>query len=151
MAGVIQYTNNYSQVFHHKGVDLSPEGHAEGRLAEYRAATVEACRLDPAVGSIQYNSIVKDGVGAEWAVVFKDEKFNITVHYDNKKKNRWTGVRTRTIGYTLSLSVIQECRPIGANPARIPRHIGVSLADEAERAQIIDHEAGVDFESPWVR
>jgi hypothetical protein len=108
------------------GVDVSPDQHAQERLQTYRLATVEACKLDPAVGSVQYGTIVGNGVGSEWTIVFKDEKVNIIVHYDDIKRPRF-GARSRKIGYTLQLSVVQECRPMMDNPSTEPRRIGVSL------------------------
>ncbi|KAF4490185.1 hypothetical protein FAGAP_11050 [Fusarium agapanthi] len=67
---VVTYTNNYSQVFHHKGVDVSLNEHAAARVQEYRVATVNACKLDPDVGSVQYGTVQ----GNHWAIVFSEEK-----------------------------------------------------------------------------
>jgi hypothetical protein len=64
-------------------VDLSPEGHAQGRTDVFRAATVEAAKLDPSVGPIQYGTIVGNGTGNQWAVVFTEQNYKITVQYDN--------------------------------------------------------------------
>ncbi|RBA19209.1 hypothetical protein FPRO05_10138 [Fusarium proliferatum] len=123
---VITYTNNYSRVFHHKGVDVSPDEHAAARVQEYRVATVEACKHDPDVGHIQYGTVTGDGVGNQWAIVFNEEKYNIIVHYDDKTKT--LGKRKRKIGYTLQLTVVQECRPMLGNAGdKPPRRIGVSL------------------------
>jgi hypothetical protein len=109
-------------------VNVSPQEHADGRLAAFRQACVNIALLDPGVGSAQYGTITGNGTGNQWAIFFKDEKFNIIVHYDNAKKNKFTGVRTRTIGYTLSVTVVQECRPMADNDgSREPRHISVSL------------------------
>ncbi|PNP80949.1 hypothetical protein FNYG_05764 [Fusarium nygamai] len=123
---VVTYTNNYSQVFHHKGVDVSPDEHAAARVQEYRVATVNACKLDPDVGSIQYGTVEGNGAGNQWAIVFSEEKYKIIVHYDEKSKK--FGVRKRKIGYTLELTVVQECRPMMGNTGdKPPRRIGVSL------------------------
>ena len=89
---------------------------------------MEAAKLDPNVGSVQYGTIVGNGVGSDWAVVFSDKDYNIAVQFDNPKKNRLTGVRTRSIGYVLSVTVIQECRPMTGNPADKPRHILTTLS-----------------------
>jgi len=143
------FTNTYSQVFHHKGtvsvliprlrqyshtnkrlwpgVNLSPQEHAQGRLAVFRQTCVNAALLDPGVGSVQYTPIIGNGTGNQWAIYFNDEKFNIVVHYDVQKRHPITKARTRTIGYTLSVTVIQECRPMADNDGRLPRHISVSL------------------------
>lgn len=93
-----------------------------------KTASVEAAKLDPSVGSVQYGTEVGNGVGSDWAMVFTDKNYNIAVQFDVAKTNRWTGVRTRNIGYTLSVTVIQECRPMTGNPAGKPRHILTSLS-----------------------
>jgi hypothetical protein len=91
-----------------------------------RAASVEAARLDPNVGSVQYGTLVGNGVGSDWAVAFFDKDYNVAVQFDDKDKR--LGKRTRKIGYTLSVTVIQECRPMTGNPADKPRHIMAPLS-----------------------
>ncbi|KAL6887281.1 hypothetical protein HDV57DRAFT_488465 [Trichoderma longibrachiatum] len=124
----IRYETPYTQNFYHKGVDLSPQEHAQGRMDALRAASVEAARLDPNVGSVQYGTLVGNGVGNDWAVVFSDKDYNVAVQFDENKKNRITGVRTRKFGYTLSVTLIQECRPMTGNPAEKPRQIMATLS-----------------------
>jgi hypothetical protein len=120
--------DSHTNKFLWSGVNVSPQEHADGKLAAFRQACVNAAPLDPSVGSAQYGTIVGNGTGNQWADYFNDEKFNIIVHYDIQKKNKWTGERTRTIGYTLSATVVQECRPMAGNTGDIePRHISVSL------------------------
>lgn len=142
----VRYETPYTQNFYHKseystyylsiriktftllGVDVSPQQHAQERMEAFRAATVEAAKLDPNVGSVQYGAIVGNGVGSDWAVVFTEKDFNIAVQFDESKKNKWTGVRTRKIGYTLSVTLIQENRPMTGNPEHKPRQIMVGLS-----------------------
>lgn len=82
----IRYETPYTQNFYHKGklhtqylvyiltylhsgVNLSPQEHAQGRMDALRTASVEAAKLDPNVGSVQYGTEVGNGVGSDWAVV----------------------------------------------------------------------------------
>jgi len=86
-------------------VDVSPQGHSQGKIEAYRVATVEAAKLEPSVGSVQYGTLVGNGVASQWVVVFNEEKFNLAVHYEDKRKDIW-GRRIREIGYTLSVNVV---------------------------------------------
>jgi hypothetical protein len=88
---------------------------------------VEVARLDPNVGSVQYGSIVGNGVGSDWAVVFSEKDYNIAVQFDRKTKD-WQGRKTRKIGYVLSMTLIQENRPMTGNPEHKPRHVMVGLS-----------------------
>ncbi|OBT44215.1 hypothetical protein VE00_05408 [Pseudogymnoascus sp. WSF 3629] len=120
MATTIRYENPYSQVFYHKSVNVSPEEHAQQKMAELRNTCVEVARMDPSVGSVQFNTVLGNAFGSQWTVQFFEENFNIQVHFDVAKKNKWTGGRTRNIGYTLSVKVIQECRPMAGNDGSLP-------------------------------
>ncbi|KAL6892335.1 hypothetical protein GGI43DRAFT_192183 [Trichoderma evansii] len=122
------YKTSYRQNYYHKGVNLSPEEHAQGRMDALRTASVEAAKLDPNVAYVQYGTLRGSGVGSDWVVDFIDKDYNVAVQFDNTEKNPVTGVRTRNFGYALSVTVIQKCRPMTVNPADKPRHIMASLS-----------------------
>jgi hypothetical protein len=68
-----------------QGVDLGPEEHAQQKINEYRAATVGAAMLEPSVGSVQYGTLMGNGVGNQWAIVFTETNFKVTVLFDKKR------------------------------------------------------------------
>lgn len=110
------------------GVNSSPQEHAQARMDALRAASVEAAKLDPNEAYVQYGTLRGSGVGSDWVVDFMDKDYSVAVQFDNTEKNTVTGVRTRNFGYTLSVTLIQKCRPMTVNPADKPRHIMASLS-----------------------
>lgn len=54
----------------------------------FRAATVEAARLDPNVASVQFGTTGgDDGMGTDWAVAFSEKDYNVDVQFDAVKKH----------------------------------------------------------------
>lgn len=108
------------------GVNLSPEEHAQGKMGSFRAALVEVARLDPHVGSVQFDKLVGNGAGSDWAVDFSEKDFNISAQFDRQKGGQT--VRTREIGYVLSVTLLQKNIPMTGSPEHPPRHFMVTLS-----------------------
>ncbi|KAJ5471354.1 hypothetical protein N7530_008711 [Penicillium desertorum] len=122
----IRFETPYSQAFYHKSVNESPQQRAQRKMDAFRAATVEAARLDPNVASIQFGTISGDGIGGDWAVTFSEKDYNVDVKFDVVRKTPFR-TQARKIGYIISVTIIQECRPMTENPGTMPRHILMSL------------------------
>ena len=69
------------------GVDVSPQEHADARLAQFRQACVDVSLLDAPVDFVRYGLLYGNRVGNIYAVIFSDEKFQLLVHCDEVCKN----------------------------------------------------------------
>lgn len=105
---------------------MSPQQRAQMKMDAFRAATVEVARLDPNVASVQFGTISGDGIGGDWAVTFSEKDYNVDVKFDVVKKTPFRK-QARKIGYIISVTIVQECRPVTENPDTTPRHILTSL------------------------
>ncbi|GHJ90089.1 hypothetical protein NliqN6_6491 [Naganishia liquefaciens] len=123
----VVYEIPFTQAYYHKGVDLSPEEHAQSRLAELRRACLNVAMLDPKVGSARFGTVVDNGVGNEWRIEFSTKDYRLDVQYDIKRKDPITRKRTRKIGYILHVTVVQQNIPNAGQASEPPRQILVSL------------------------
>ena len=124
------YETVFNQAFFNNGVNLSPQEHAEGRMAALRQSYINTAMLDPRVGAARFGLVTANGVGNEWTVNFNEKApYTIAVQFDDQKKDKWSGKRTRKIGYTLSVTVVQTNIPNVATPTMsAPPHYHLSLA-----------------------
>jgi hypothetical protein len=123
----ITYEIPFSQAFYHKGVDLSPESHAQGRMDQLRQTCINVAMLDPLVGAAQFGLVMGNGAGNAWTIQFTEKDYKLNVLFDVKKHPRF-GAKSRSIGYILSVTVVQNNIPNNTEPGEPPRRILVSLA-----------------------
>ncbi|KAJ9127310.1 hypothetical protein QFC24_000717 [Naganishia onofrii] len=123
----VVYEFPFSAPFYNKGVDIGPEEHAAGRMAELRRSYVNIALILPGVSGVQWGAINENGTGSEWTIHFSEKDYNVKVLFDEKTKN-WKGERRRKIGYILSVVVVQQNIPNPGHPSDPPRQVLVSLS-----------------------
>jgi hypothetical protein len=124
----VVYETAFRQAFYHKGVDLSPREHAEARMSALRQSYLATAVKDPRVSVARFGIPYLDGVGNEWTIHFSEkEPYGIVVEFDDRTKDKWTGKRTRRIGYVLTVTVVQTNIPNVGSPASPPPHFLLSL------------------------
>ena len=126
-ATVVSYETNFSQAFYNKGVRLGPEEHAAGRMDALRHAYVNTALLDPKVGAAQFGLVTGNGVGSEWTIKFTEKNYKIVVQFDISRKDKWSHVSTRNIGYILSVTVVQTNIPNAGATEPPPRQLMITL------------------------
>lgn len=126
MTAPVVYETAFRQAFYHKGVDVSPREHAEGRMNALRQLYLTTAIKDPRISAAKFGLAGMDGVGNEWIVHFSEkEPYTIAVEFDNKT-TKWNK-RSRKIGYTLSVVVVQTNIPNVGVPTSPPPKYMLSL------------------------